>query len=56
MRLTEVEADGGEHVDACIHAGDDGEVPARERIGHVRPCCGIPLVRAEKSCDLGHGV
>ncbi len=53
--FTEVEAEDGEHIDAGVHAGHDGQVPARAGVGHVGPGGGVSLVGLEEFRDLAHG-
>ena len=56
VRLTEVQAKGREHVDASVHARDDGEPPTRSWISDVCPCGGVPLVGLEQPADLCHAI
>jgi hypothetical protein len=55
MGLAEVQPEGGEDVDAGVHAGDDGEVAARSGIGDVGPRRGVAGVGGDEAVDLTHG-
>ena len=52
--LAQVQAERGEHVDAGVHAGDHGQVPARSGVGHVGAGGGVALVGGEQPVDLSH--
>ncbi len=51
----EVQAQGGEHVDAGVHAGDYGQLTARAGIGHVGSGRGVATVGGQEVVDLRHG-
>src|SRR5205085_9344074 len=52
--VAEVQAEDGEHVDAGVHAREDGEVSARAGVVHVGARRGVALVGGEESADLRH--
>ena len=49
VRLAEVQAEHGEHVDAGVHAGDDGEVPARRGSATLARAAAYPSFAARSS-------
>ena len=53
-RFTEMQAEGGEHVDAGVHARDHREAPTGAGISDVRTGRGVSLVGVEKVGDLRH--
>ena len=53
--IAEVEAQGGEHVDACVHAGHDCKVPPGFGIGDSEVFVDVVAVGVDQPPDLGHG-
>jgi hypothetical protein len=49
-----VQTERGEHVDASVHARDDGEATSGTSVGDVGASGGVRGVVGEKAIDLGH--
>ena len=54
--LTEVKTQRGEHIDASIHTGDNGQVTTGFGVSDSSPCCGVSVIGSQQRPDLCHGV